>query len=242
MPSYQVIQDPVVLKDFITNFLPDLEPDETYFVSLFARKKYNPSIMTDKSQLKSFTSTKERLFSKIMQLECPVGAYVQGEGEKQIAIPQDALAIYISPNPRSNTIAANKSLIKLAKIITNPNKKNYNLHKEILAEVQTSRSRSIFVDFDFDDVDFKEVVEKVEKVINRDAFHVLVTRGGFHLMVNPDKVIVTEIPGSKKKFNWYNEVKKIHMSDSSDIKNHGDNMIPIPGCVQGGFSPYIYKG
>ena len=56
------------------------------------------------------------------------------------------------------------------------------------------------------------------------------TRGGFHLMIELAKI--------DKRFEktWY---KNMNEMDGIDIK--GDNMIPIPGTYQGGFTPYLIK-
>ncbi len=83
--NYSILKDEKALRDFIA-WLPDLEPNETFFVALFARKKYAPEseLKADKAQLKAFTSDKEYLFDKIRQLECPVGSYTsRGNGVRK---------------------------------------------------------------------------------------------------------------------------------------------------------------
>ena len=72
--NYQIISDETALQNFI-NWLPELQDNEKYYVSPFARKKYaeNRAQGNDKTQLKRFTSNKERLIDKIKQLEIPVG-------------------------------------------------------------------------------------------------------------------------------------------------------------------------
>ena len=100
MQNYKIIADEAQLKAFI-EWLPELEKDEIYYVSLFARKKYDTTgtLKADKGQLKRFSSRKDRLFEKIKHLERPIGTYTH-EGQ---AVSNESLALYITVNPRSLT-------------------------------------------------------------------------------------------------------------------------------------------
>ena len=222
--NYKIIQDEVLLHNFI-NWLPELQQGETYYVTLFARKKYAPNsgLKSDKSQLKRFTSSKEHLFSKIKQLECSIGAYTF-DGNP---IPQESLALYISVNPRNLVRATKNSLVKFAELIISENK-GYNPHQEVLSEIQKACSRKIYSDFDFDGVSIEEVKAKIEGKINPECLTYLKTRGGFHLLVKHDKI--------SKEFgkSWYNTLSSL---EGVDMK--GDNIVPVPGCSQGGFVPHF---
>lgn len=227
---YQIINDEGALKSFI-DWLPDLLDNEIYYVSLFARKKYCPELIdtNDKTQLKRFVSTKERLFDKIRQLELPIGAWKL----KDTVAPQESLVLYIMPNPRSMYRAMLLMGEKCWKLLKAT---NYNIHAEAMSCIQKSKSRTCFVDFDIDDkgVDLRELQE-----VTPEGYTILETRGGYHVLIQPsvaNKAIEeanAEEGQVPYKTNWHSKMLEIF----PEIDNTGDQMIPVPGCVQGGFTP-----
>jgi hypothetical protein len=228
--NYQVIKDEEKFKEFI-EWLPELEKGEAYYVCLFARNKYCSEIVhisSDKAQLKRFTTTKDYLFQKVKQLEIEVGSYWQ----KQTPVPQEALALYISPNPRSYEKATKKSVLKLVELITRPYD-GYNPHQEVMSEIQKACSRKIRLNIDIDIIKELKPIDvigsfkiSVYNVINESACTWLLTRGGFHLLIEYSKIEPQFIK------TWYKDVTTIVQADQL-----GDNMIPVPGCTQGNFIP-----
>lgn len=231
--NYKIITDRELLQDFITDFLPGLPQGHKFYVSLFARSKYIESseIKADKAQLKRLISDKERLISKIEQLEVPLGAFKQfTRGQEPIAIPQESLALYINPNPRD----LKKATFKLGKKILDllQMDSNFNIHQESLSQIQQSSGKKVYMDFDFDEANIEETVEKIKEgnFINFEACHFLETRGGFHILVK-----IQDVDTQFTKV-WYNGIRSLPHVDIV-----GDNLIPIPGTFQGGFTPRLIK-
>lgn len=231
--NYQIVKDEKILLDFI-KWLPDLKETEKYYLCLFARNKYCKElthIKSDKAQLKRFVSDKERMFQKIKQLEIAYGWYMQ----KNMIVPQEALALYITPNPRDMWKASINGMVKLANCIRDQNILA-NPHQEILSEIQRSKSRTCWIDFDIDldpsmqAMEIGVAISKVKAFVNSEAVVYLKTRGGFHVLVDPEKV------SQEYKKTFYQNLSKIHGVDQT-----GDNMIPVPGCTQGGFVPHFIK-
>lgn len=220
--NYQIVKDEKALKEFI-DWLPELEGHEKYYLCLFARNKYCKElshIKSDKAQLKRFVSDKERMFYKIKQLETEVGNYRQ----KDIPVPQEALALYISVNPRDMYKATINTMVKLANCIRDQNVLG-NPHQEALSEIQRTKSRTCYVDFDFDGDEIPNRDEILQHV-NKDACTLLRTRGGIHLLVDPKKV------DQEHKNKFYKGLGSLAAADQS-----GDLLIPVPGTYQGGFTP-----
>lgn len=233
--NYKIIQDEKLLKDFI-EWLPELAPHEKYYMCLFARNKYCKELVhikSDKSQLKRFVTDKERMFKKIKQLEIEEGCYFQ----KETPVPLQAMALYIMPNPRDMYKASINTMVKLATSIRDQNVL-MNPHQEALSEIQRTKSRTCYVDFDVDFPDnlseegikdkIEEFRQKLPNTINPSAIKLLRTRGGLHILVDPNKV------EKEYKNSFYQQIKLF-----SGIDNVGDQMIPVPGCTQGSFTPHF---
>ena len=221
--TYNIINNEEELDKFIS-LLPDNDIDGTYYITLFARKKYAPNsnLKSDKAQLKTLVAKKERIKQKIKQLEVKIGAYTTDDGQP---IPEESLALYITPNPRSFK-KANKEIVRtifgnlLEGIHINPKVVTF-------SKLQTAQAEKKFVIFD---VDYSEKNEyKQAEFLKTVAWKlgytplIIKTRGGFHILVEPSKT--TE--------------KVWHQNISVMADQIGDLLSPIPGCIQGGHIPYL---
>jgi len=222
--NYDIIKDMEKLQEFV-EWLPDLMENEKYYLALFFRKKYFPIIRGDKCQLKRVTSTKELIISKIKQMECALGSYKMDD----ITLPNEGLALYITPNPRDLELATKRTLIEFVNLITKPYS-NYNPQSKAMNEIQKACSRKIFIDFDFDGIDFFEKRDIINECLNEEAYEVVKTRGGFHLLVKTESIH----PDYKKHF--YPKLTKI---EGCDVR--GDGLLPVVGCRQGDFIPHFIK-
>jgi len=154
-------------------------------------------------------------------MEVPLGAY----NLRGVGVSQESLAVYISTNPRCRK----KATFNLIKTLVDKVQNNAELrpHSAALTEIHRAKSRANFVTFDID-VDNplikanSEQFDQVIELVGREAVSLIKTRGGYHLLVEPKKV-VSEIK------NWHPRIVEITQPDQT-----GDILSPIPGCVQGG--------
>lgn len=225
--KYNIILDEAKLDEFI-NFLPDIADTEVYYVCLFGRHKYAASFPNtkDSGQLSRFASRKADLKEKIRRLEAPVGSY----SRDGVVAPQEALSVYIGLNPRSLPKANRKLLVELATRIAEGDL-NFNPISMATTEIHRATNRKFFVDFDYDNVDPAEYLPKIRDILPADAFRVLKTRGGFHLLVLLEKV-------KGIKANWHSALTSL---PNCDVRGT-NTLTPVPGCTQGGFMPHFLEG
>ncbi len=217
--NYEIIKDEKILTEFI-EWLPVLGENEKFYCTLFSRKKYAEDwkMKNDKGQLKRFLTDKERMLDKIRQLEIAQGGYkLYGE-----SVEEQSLALYINPNPRSLLKATYNSIIELTKLLRD-DKKSFNPMSELMGCIQRSVGNKVYLDFDIDYKPFDP--SKLDPFINRDCVTILETRGGFHVLVEIKKI------EEKYKNIFYKGIMTL------DVDQTGDQLLPMPGCTQGGYIP-----
>jgi hypothetical protein len=153
-------------------------------------------------------------------LECTLGSY-KFDG---IEIPQEALVLYINPNPRNLKKA---SYILQKRIIDLLEKdQNYNIHAEALSCIGQAKSKTRFIDFDIDDKNVDLL--KLNEIFQENSYSVMETRGGFHVLIKTFEPL--------PKGNWF-----LKMENLFDVDKSGDQLLPMPGAVQGDFVPFFLK-
>jgi len=226
MTHHKIINDEGKLDAFIAT-LPEITDTEVYYFTLFGRHKYAAEFPNakDSGQLARIASRKADLKTKIHRLEAPIGAY-QRDG---VIAPQEALALYIGLNPRSLVKANRNLLVTLATRISEGDL-SFNPITVATTEIHRAVSRKFYVDFDFDEVEPAEHLPRIKEILPDGAYRVLKTRGGFHLIVELEKVKTV-------KGNWH---KALSALPKCDIRG-ANNLTPVPGCTQGGFTPYFVE-
>lgn len=233
---YQIVKNETELQKFI-DFLPDLEPEQKFYYSLFARKKYGATegLKSDKCQLKRGTTTKERMLRDFKKLEVAVGLYELGGLE----INQDSLVLYISPNPSDMHRAALKTAKQIVSDMVD-GRRLKSPNAMALNEIQTNVVKNYFnIDVDLTDTGMSfdratsMTILRDMKCVNEEAMTFIATRGGFHVLVEYSKI------NKEYQNKWYRNFSTAKHDFFEIDMNNGSGMIPIPGCVQSNFTPYL---
>lgn len=223
--NYKIIADQEEIERFI-QWLPALGENDCFYVSILARAKYAGGALagakSDKKQIGRFVTTPNRLVDDLRRYEVPLGTYKR----QGVEIPQDAIAAYITPNPRSMQLAT----VNLAKVLFERicEGKTVNVVEAALTEAHKAVSRKAVIDFDFDGVELDGV--ELAKHVNVEAANFVKTRGGYHLLVWPSRV------NDAYRKTWYKAI-----SGMNGVDVVGESMLPIPGTYQGGYIPRLYS-
>lgn len=235
---YKIVIDQKELDRFI-DFLPYLTPDEKFYVTLFARKKYTTDVRfkSDKNQLKRLVINRQDLSSELRKLEVADGLYKFND----IPIPQEMLAVYINPNPRSMYKSSLELLSRTAKNLRDGLPLG-NPKAEAMNCLQSTPSRKLFFDIDIDIVpgeifEHHELIRWIEDndIINLNSLEIIQTRGGYHIL------ITHELIDPKYSKKWYGGFNNLINPKKFSVMMNSDNLIPIPGCVQGNSVPRLLR-
>lgn len=172
----------------------------------------------------------KKLVNAIRNYEIPLGTYK--DQRTRNPIPQEALALYTSVNPR-NAIHATQSLTSdiLDKAFSDEKKYFSHVDQQFKNKLQKYAVKQyIGIDLDTKDEEiYKQIMTDITEYVN--VYVVIETRGGYHIIIPKRELQRTTNGLSAGHFLYtrlsekYEEIDKI----SSDLFS------PIPGTYQGGF-------
>lgn len=228
---YELIFSYEKLEEFI-DILPDEKDGEQFYITLFARKKYDTSglLKCDKNCVKRVTAKKKDIIQKIEQMEVGIGVYTYEEK----AIPEETLALYISPNPRSFHLGGVATLKQLVSELAEGRIKK-NPHTTALNHIQTSSENKVYFDVDVDFLksdDLESFKTAISDFINLDCCTFIQTRGGYHVLVK-----LAQIKAEFQK-RWYQGFSGLKFGGVAIMMN-SDGLIPIVGCRQSDYMPKL---
>ena len=229
--NYKLIHDEIQLQKFI-DFLPELSDNEGYFLILIARKKWYPeSGISSAHKLRRETvSSKDKIIRVIKSWEIEEGLYRSND----IPIDNRNLGVYIGFNTKNQYKAA-FDLIQQCLISIRNNRNNINVKSMANDVIQGSRGTKHFIDIDVDikdGEDYIQIMEFIKSVLREDSLTFVKTRGGFHCLVQLNKI-------TEDNPRWYNKLTAHGFASELNIMN--DDLIPLVGCNQGNFIPYFIQ-
>lgn len=246
---YKLVGDPQELENFVKT-LPELKENELYFMALFVRKKYMPERAFFEDETPTLPSSiqlwrsgvkKEHLIKSVYQIQQRLSGFTHNS----LRIPPEAFALYIHPNPRDNRLASSNMALAITKRVL----KNHpmpHIQSEAKTFLQKAKSRSVFSHFDYDNVGEDFLLPKVMKYIdgkviitNEDGVETVFdntnniiqaykTRSGIHALVDNEMA---------RKLIWWGNLDPLwypKLKDIPECDEHGDFMLPMPGCFTGG--------
>jgi hypothetical protein len=251
----KLIYNEEVVKNFVENYLPDLEQGEVYFTSLSARNKY---LTTEEREEYSLCKTemferklvrrKEKFLPVLRRYECDEMAYVTRNGKP---IPEKAIVCYLNINPSSAVKAASEVMAKIqedALMVVNSQSHAdqtirglEKLDIKVMNAFQRNKGTRHFIDIDFDIPDSEESYdlfqECVQKLIEKELkFFVVQTKGGFHVVVHKSSIKFNyTFLLEAMEYEFQCLVSSEEEKDKIEVFQNKNEMIPVPGTYQGGF-------
>jgi hypothetical protein len=235
--TYTLIRNEETLKSFI-EFLPELKENESYFLILIARKKWFPeSDIPSAVKLKrESVNSKEKIIQVLKQWEVSSDCYTSFSKP----IHQNNLGVYIGYNPK-NQYKACFDLIEKSLEAIKSSRKNINIKSMANDVIQSANGSKNFIDVDVDikeGEDYLEIVKHIKKCIggdeNNEYLTFVKTSGGFHCLIRLEKLKEDNDIG-----NWYQRIKRHDFKSELNIMTH--DLMPLVGCNQGLFVPYIFN-
>lgn len=205
-------------------FLTRLEraDSDICFITIALRSKYYPELEKDKVILHRFISKKKHLINDLKNL--PSQFFYKGQ-----PIPNESLVVWMKINPRCFKKATRDTIKNLTdNLYSDKIESPLEAALTALQEACDVLKHHSF-DYDVPNENIETTLEQIYRAVNQEATFVVKTKNGFHLIVDVTKI-------DKEHKDYYGKLLKI-----KGIDQRGDINVPLCGCVQGGFIPYILK-
>lgn len=251
--NYKLIHNQEELQKFV-DFLPELNPNEGYFLILIARKKWFPEsgIASAHKLRRETVGRKDKIIPTIKQWQIEEGGY----DSNGTPIDIKNLGVYIGFNPKNQHKACFELINQCLEAIKS-NKENINVKSMANDVIQGSNGTKNFMDIDVDikeGEDYIEIKKYIESVINKGYLKLIKTNGGFHCLVELKKEVIHFCGGSEYSSEIIDTTKQLDFSPHKDwymkLKNHpfkselnimSNDLIPVVGCNQGVFIPHFFN-
>jgi len=238
--------------DTFVKFLPELERDEVYFLSVSARNKY----LTE-DEREAYSLGRTEMFSRHIAYDREGIEYairkMQAELEVKTTrgghpIPEKALVVYFNIHPSSMIKAYTlfkdqmnahyDEIVKSLMMGSNPHYHPFlGMRTKLMNHIQKSYSRKEWVDIDIDAPDEETALQYSASIANPLFMHSInnvriKTQGGIHLLVNRNDLNIKpmDVPLHKLIENIHKELKEL----DGECKFNDNAMVPLPGTNQAG--------
>lgn len=228
--------------DKFVEFLPELQNDEVYFISLSARTKYLNEkerefyLLGRTEMFARFTAyDKDGLYYAMQKLESTLQHRKTRNGKE---IPSKCLVVYANINPSSTVRAFTTFKSEMDKFLEeiylattrglSPNFTPFQrIEKRLMNSIQKSKSRKCFIDVDFD-VKTTELVREFANFLKERSivYKTIKTKGGYHVMIDKQTL------GKQNVFTKIQELHEKSKKENGEVCYNKNEMVPVPGTMQ----------
>lgn len=230
------------------NFLPDLERDEVYFLSLSARNKYLTDDEREKYDLgrtemfsRHIAFDKDGIELALRKMQADLAVRRTRNGSE---IPEKALVVYFNVHPSSTVKAYRRFSEQMDRHYEEAFLGTLNgseapdmwipfhrMRTNLMNHIQKAFSRKLVVDIDIDGEDAEQSKDLMWQVRDFLTYHdchymIIQTQGGYHMLV-PTKYLGKHVP-------LYQKLNELDNTTEGEVKFNSNAMVPLPGTLQAG--------
>jgi hypothetical protein len=251
---HKLIADINELYKFYDLILPELLPNEVYFISLSARKKYltteeQQEIKLGRTEMFERRIIKDREWNKflrtIKKFETVYGSYTSKNG---FDIPDKCLVVYININPscvlkayREFNAIYSEYMYELTNNVIKGNKVDNILYRikkienVLKTSIQKNRGVKHWVDIDCD-TNYKDdtlILLTCNKLLAGYGIknYVLSTKSGYHILIKRQDL---NFDPSDICMELLNSFQEKYSDWQGEVIVNKNEMVPLPGCYQAG--------